>query len=196
ACCGHAFAAIDAALALRERHGLKPGEIKRVSVGGYSAMIDTCGGKRHSTPFEGKFSLAYLIATALVHGSVRLDAFTDERLNEPATASLIDRVDLYLDPEVDAAFPGARSARIKIETVDGTALEHFQAMRKGDPDMMPLSDDEVSAKFSELVAPVAGYGVAQALLERCWSLKILSSVRDLPMASSETWERRYARGRI
>jgi 2-methylcitrate dehydratase PrpD len=195
ACCGHAFAAVDAALTLRERHGLKPRDIKRISVGGYSATIDTCSSKRHATPFEGKFSLAYLIATAIVHGSVRLDAFSDERLNDHTTGLLIDRVDLYLDPDIDATFPGVRSARIRIETVGGQVLEHFQPTRKGDPDM-PLSDDELSSKFSELVAPVTGNGVAQALLDRCWSLKTLGSVRDLPMASFDESERQSARARI
>ena len=195
ACCGHAFAAVDAALTLRERHGLKPRNIKGISVGGYSATIDTCSSKRHATPFEGKFSLAYLIATAIVHGSVRLDAFSDERLNDPTTESLIDRVDLYLDPDIDATFPGVRSAKIRIETVGGQVLEHFQPTRKGDPDM-PLSDDELSSKFSELVAPVTGNGVAQALLDRCWSLKTLGSMRDLPMASFDESERQSARARI
>ncbi|MFQ5859106.1 MAG: MmgE/PrpD family protein [Anaerolineae bacterium] len=192
ACCGHAFAAIDAALALRERHSLKPGDIKRIRVGGYSATIDTCGSKRHSTPFEGKFSLAYLIATAIAHGSVRLSAFTDERLNDPATESLIHKIDLYLDPDIDAAFPRARSARIQIETFGGTVLEQFQPTRKGDPDM-PFSDDEVSAKFTEMVSPVTGDNVAKALLARCWSLKTLGSMRDLPMASPEICERKNSR---
>ena len=195
ACCGHAFAAIDAALALRERHALKPRDIKGIRVGGYSATIDTCGSKRHSTPFEGKFSLAYLIATAIVHGSVRLGAFTDERLNDPVTESLIHKVDLYLDPDIDATFPGARSARIRIETLDGTLLEHFQPTRKGDPDM-PFSDDDVSAKFTELVAPVTGDSVARALLERCWSLKTLGSVRALPMASPEICESHHSHAGI
>jgi 2-methylcitrate dehydratase PrpD len=175
--------------------GLKPRDIKRISVGGYSATIDTCSSKRHATPFEGKFSLAYLIATAIVHGSVRLDAFSDERLNDHTTGSLIDRVDLHLDADIDATFPGVRSARIRIETVDGQVLEHFQPTRKGDPDM-PLSDDELSSKFTELVAPVTGNGVAQALLDCCWSLKTLGSVRDLPMALFAESDRQSERARI
>lgn len=138
-------------------------------------------------PVRRQVSLAYLIATAIVHGSVRLGAFTDERLNDPVTESLLHKVDLYLDPDIDATFPGARSARIRIETLDGTLLEHFQPTRKGDPDM-PFSDDDVSAKFTELVVPVTGDSVARALLERCWSLKTLGSVRALPMTSQEICE--------
>ncbi|MFQ6007283.1 MAG: MmgE/PrpD family protein [Woeseia sp.] len=194
ACCGHAFAAIDAAMTLRERHALKPNDIKRITIGCYSAAIDTCRSKKHSTLFEGKFSLAYLVATVIVHGSVRLDAFSDERLNDSATGSLIDKVDLLLDPEIDAAFPKVRSARIEIETIDGTVLKHFQPTRKGDPDM-PLSDNDLNAKFAELVAPVSGDGATHALLESCWSLETLGSVRDLPMASSETWQKQNARAR-
>ena len=179
-CCGHAFAAIDAALALCERHRLRPEDIKRIRVGAYAATLETCGGKRHTTPFEGKFSAPYLVATAITHGSVRLDAFSRARLSDPVTSALAKKVELYLDPALDEAFPGRRSARMAIETTDGASLEHYQPTRRGDPEA-PLTDDEIADKFMELVAPVTGKLEAAALLEACWDLDRLDSVRELPI---------------
>lgn len=182
-CCGHTFAAIDAALALKQTHGIAAADIKSVSVGGYSATLDICSGRAHRTPFEGKFSTPYLVATAITHGSVRMDAFSDARLGDPETTALAEKVELHLDAEIDAVFPRHRSARMTIETVDGRVLEHFQRDRRGDPEL-PLSDDGISAKYMELVAPVTGEAAAEALLAALWSADEYGSVRDLPIGTA------------
>ncbi len=179
-CCGHAFASIDAALAVKEQYGLTAADIKKISIGGYSATYNICKGHDHRTPYEGKFSVPYLVATAITHGSVRLDAFSDARLTDPATSALSQKVDVYLDPEVDRTFPHQRSAWITVETTDGRTLKHFQPTRKGDPEL-PFSDDDISAKYRELAGPVLGAPTTEALLQACWSLESCKSVRDLPM---------------
>ncbi len=182
-CCGHAFAAIDAALALQETHGIAAADIRAISVGGYSATLDICSGRAHRTPFEGKFSLPYLVATAITHGTVRMDAFSDARLGDPGTAALAKKVELHLDEEIDSTFPHRRSARMTIETNDGRVLDHFQRDRRGDPEL-PLTDDEISAKYMELVAPVTGETEAEALLAALWSAEEYGSVRDLPIGTT------------
>src|SRR5690349_8199066 len=174
-CCGHTFAAIDGALALRAAHKLRPEDIVRIRVATYQTALDVTGSKRHSTPFEGKFSLPFVVASALTHGSVRLDAFTPERLGDPRVADLVERVEIVLDPELSAAFPGRRAARVAIETTDGRRLSHDQMTRKGDPDD-PLSDAQLVEKYRELAAPVIGARAADALLERLWSLERQRSV--------------------
>jgi 2-methylcitrate dehydratase PrpD len=118
---------------------------------------------------QARFSLHYMVASALVHGSVRLSAFSDERLNEPATRALMQRVTKALDPEVDAGFPGRRAARVEITLRDGRRLTHFQPDRKGDPEL-PLSDAELGDKLMELASPVIGDESARALLGRLWAL--------------------------
>lgn len=181
-CCGHAFAAIDAATTVAEAHGLSAADIERIEIGGYSATVEICGNHDHRTPYEGKFCVPYLVATAITHGSVRLDAFSEERLTDPGTAALAQKVTVHLDPEIDRDFPHRRAARIRVETTDGRVLEHFQPTRKGDPEL-PFSDDDISAKFRELAGPVMGAGAAETLLAACWSLETLASVRALPFGT-------------
>jgi len=170
ACCGHAFAAIDGALVLKEKMRVAAGDIERVRVGGYRATLEVAGIADPATAAEARFSTPYLVATALTHGSVRLAAFEPSRLENEQTRSLMRRVELALDPAVDAAFPAQRSARIAIESRDGRRDEHFQPTRKGDPDM-PLSDAELDAKYLELAAPVLGEVKARAQLARLWTLE-------------------------
>jgi 2-methylcitrate dehydratase PrpD len=181
-CCGHAFAAIDGAIALREAHGVAAGDIAHIRVGGYSATVDICSGKSHKTPVEGRFSVPFLVANGITHGNARLDAFTEDRLNDSVISELAPKVDVYLDDEIDAGFPHRRAARVTIETHDGRTLEHYQPTRIGDPDA-PFSDDQIADKYLELVVPVIGDGPARELLDACWSLDTLGSIRDLPIGA-------------
>src|SRR5258708_9598196 len=149
-CCGHAFAAIDAALELRPR--VKPADIARIDVYGYNATLDVAGIREPRTAAEAKFSTPHLLAQALIHGSVRLDAFDDDRLNDPAIRALLRQVALHEDAALTAAFPGQRAARVLISSA-GQRFEHFAPYRKGDPEA-PLGDAEIDAKFLELAGPL------------------------------------------
>ncbi len=179
ACCGHAFAAIDGALALKARMGVAAGEIARVRVGSYRATLEVAGIADPATAAEARFSTPYLVATALTHGSVRLAAFEPARLRDPATRSLMRRVEVVLDPGLDAAFPAQRAARVAIESRDGRRGEHLQPTRKGDPDM-PLSDAELEHKYLELASPVLGEERARRLLARLWRLESETQLSSSP----------------
>ena len=170
ACCGHTFAAIDGALELQRRLGVKAEDIARVAVGTYRPALEVAGYENPATPAEARFSLKYVVATALTHGSVRLAAFEPARRDDPATRALMAKIELTVDAELDAAFPRQRAARIAIETRDGRRGEFLQPTRKGDPDQ-PLSDSELEEKFMELATPVQGEAAARALVARLWTLE-------------------------
>ncbi|MGH7188884.1 MAG: MmgE/PrpD family protein, partial [Acetobacteraceae bacterium] len=162
-CCGHIFAAIDAMLALRAKHHLLPEDVARVRIGTYRVALEVTDRSHVASAFEGRFSTQFCTASALVHGSVRLDAFRPERLADPRVQALMPRIGMAVDSECDARFPGRRSAVVEIETVDGRRLRHFQPTRKGDPEA-PLTDRELDDKFFELATPVIGRASAATLL--------------------------------
>jgi 2-methylcitrate dehydratase PrpD len=166
ACCGHTFAAIDGALELQKRMNLRGEEIDRIHVGTYRAGVEVAHYEKPETPAEARFSLKYVVATALTHGSVRLAAFTPERIQDGATRRLMEKLSVSLDPELDATFPRQRAARVAIEA-RGRREQWLQPTRKGDPDA-PLSDAELEEKFLELAAPVLGGERAKGLLSDLW----------------------------
>jgi len=169
ACCGHTFAAIDGALEVKKKLGFQADDVRSVRVATYRAGLEVAHYEEPRTPAEGRFSLKYVVATALTHGSVRLAAFADDRLNDPSTRALMKKVAVELDPQLDATFPAQRAARVSIRLADGRSEEWLQPTRKGDPDM-PLSDQELNDKFLELAGPVLG-AKAQATLDRLWRLE-------------------------
>jgi 2-methylcitrate dehydratase PrpD len=169
ACCGHTFAAIDGALEVKRRLNVEAADIDRVEVATYRAGLEVAHYENPGTPAEGRFSLKYVVATALTHGSVRLAAFEPERLADRKTKALMDRISLRLDPELEAAFPAKRAARVAIEA-KGRREEWLQPTRIGDPDA-PLSDRALEEKYFELAAPVLGEAKARDILQRLWRLE-------------------------
>lgn len=167
--CGHTFAAIDGALELQRQYGFSHADIERVELGVYQPTLDIAPHVDPQNADQARFSLHYMVATALVHGSVRLSAFEPDRLNDPATRALMQRIHKALDPAVDAAFPTRRGARVSITLRDGRQLTLLQPDRKGDPEL-PLSDADLEGKLMELATPVIGEAQARALLARIWQL--------------------------
>jgi 2-methylcitrate dehydratase PrpD len=183
-CCGHTFSSIDAALLLQQQHKIDPARIKSIAVQVARIPITVTGSFEPTTGYECRFSLPYVVAHALLYGSVRLDAFSAERISDPAIRDLMKKITLSEDPKMTAQFPKMRSARVLITMQDGRKVEHFQAHRKGDPEL-PLSDTELNDKFHELVSPVIGEPAADSLLEQLWNVEKLQLV-DLKLATLES----------
>ena len=169
ACCGHTFAAIDGALELKKRMQLKPEDIDEIQVATYKAGVEVAGYENPATPAEGRFSLKYVVATALTHGSVRLAAFAPERLSSKDTKAVMGKISVSVDPELEAAFPHKRQARVAIRA-RGRREEFLQPTRIGDPEA-PLSDHALEEKYFELVVPVIGEAKAREVLKHLWQLQ-------------------------
>jgi len=175
-CCGHTFAAIDGALALKARMGVAANDIERVHVGTYKAALEVAGHEQPRTPAQARFSLKYVVATALTHGSVRLAAFEPARIEDRLTRSIMGKISVSIDQELDAAFPQQRAARVSI-TARGRSEEHLQPTRIGDPDA-PLSDAQLGEKYLELAVPVIGDERARQLLGRLWTLEQSKAITE------------------
>ncbi len=173
-CCGHTFPSIDGVLHLVEQHKLQPQDIKKITLATYKAGLDIIDNAQPEGEYQAKFSLQYTVAHAAVYGSVRLNAFTPERIQDPAVRELMQKVVCVADPVFSKGYPGQRASQVDIETVDGRKLAHFQPYRKGDPEL-PLTDDELNAKFMELAEPVLGDRGSKRLLEQLWMLEKLPS---------------------
>jgi 2-methylcitrate dehydratase PrpD len=169
-CCGHTFAAIDGALALQSRMKIAANDIERVNVGTYKAALDVARYELPRTPAEARFSLKYVVATALTHGSVRLAAFEPARMEDGVTRSFMEKISVSVDKDLDAAFPHQRAARVAFTARDGRQEEFLQPTRIGDPDA-PLSDAQLDAKYLELAGPVLGERRARKLLASLWALE-------------------------
>ena len=171
-CCGHTFPSIDGALVLKERHRLDYRAIRKIRLATYQAGLDIIDNATPQGEYQAKFSLQYVVAHALVHGSVRLNAFLPERLADREVRALMQKIECVADAELSKGYPTQRAAQVEIEMSDGRRYSHFQPTRKGDPEM-PLTDEELNDKFIELAVPVIGDAAARALLPQLRTLETL-----------------------
>jgi len=150
-CCGHIFPAVDGLRLLRARERIAPGDIAAVHVAGYGATKRMCDRPSVKSAQEARFSIQYCLAADLILGAVRLEAFTTAALARADIRAEMPKITVSEDPEIAAAYPRRRMARITVRLLEGREISHFQATRKGDPED-PLSDAELLAKYEELTA--------------------------------------------
>ena len=73
---------------------------------------------------------------------------------------------------------GKQDADVEITLASGRSLAAAVRGNRGTPSA-PLDDDELDAKFRELVGPVLGAERTERLLATCWRFDDLSDVSDL-----------------
>ncbi|WP_243789512.1 MmgE/PrpD family protein [Saccharopolyspora gloriosae] len=116
--CSFTHAAIDAALSLRERVGRVPGEVL-VEIHSLGAGLDRTS---WPTALAARFSLPYVVATALLRGRVGPAEFSAEALTDPATIELARRVTVRATADLDARLPGERPVRLVVTTADADVV--------------------------------------------------------------------------
>jgi len=150
--CGATHPAIDAVISLSREHDLKANEIQKIKCGTVPIAKDVLIYPEAKTPLEGKFSMPYCLAVALVERKVGFPQFTDEKVNDPEIRQLMEKVDMYLAPEMsDLGYRGTFNADIKIVLKDEKEYIKRIDHGRGDP-VNPLSEDEIMEKYSDCAA--------------------------------------------
>ncbi|MFH1088046.1 MAG: hypothetical protein V1737_05615, partial [Chloroflexota bacterium] len=148
ACCRATHAAVDAALALRREHEIKPADIVQIDYEGWDVGIQFAGNPQPWTGLEGKFSVQYCISAALADGHAGSGQFTDARVRTPELQELTAKVRTIPNATYDD-----RRATVTVTTRDGRTYQESTASLKGDPDN-PLTWEELEGKFRGLAGSI------------------------------------------
>jgi len=133
--------------------------------------------QRPQTGLEGKFSMPYCLAAALLDRQVGLEQFADEKVRRPVSQSLMGKVRMYVHP--DLTTPDTvhnRFADVKVRLRDGREYAHRVYKPKGHH-QNPMTQAELRAKF----AACANRVLSAAAIERL--LDLLAHLEHLPAAS-------------
>ncbi|XVH31660.1 MmgE/PrpD family protein [Haloferacaceae archaeon DSL9] len=153
AACRYIHPALDAVASLGFDDPTDPAAIARIAVETYPAAA-TLDDPRPDTPLAARFSLPYAVAAHLVYGRADKAAFEPEAIGE-SVYRLAERVELSAPTAFAERVPEARSARVTVEFVDGSArTEHVEHARGGSE--RPFTEAELESKFHGLVEPVLG----------------------------------------
>ena len=134
---------ITAGLAVRSRIP-SPDAIRTIRV---LAPVVPTGDRPHpATGLEGKFSVQFTLAAALLDGVVSLSTFTDERLMRPDMQALLNKITLTMTPDITTEYNAGRYVDLDIELDDGTRIHERCERPRGSWGAEPISDAEHLAK--------------------------------------------------
>ncbi|MBO1074537.1 MmgE/PrpD family protein [Roseomonas marmotae] len=158
---------IEAALALRARHDIRPEQIEGVTclIGrrSFATMCEPVEDKRRpSTTWHGRISLQHTVAEALVRGRMDKDAYAEESLRDPVINAIADKVEYRDDPATDALRSGGT---VRLRLRDGRKVEHRIDDMRGTR-RNPLTREDVVAKFQANVRDVLRPDVAERAAEQ------------------------------
>ncbi len=194
-CCRYKQGPIDALLALRAQHGLRPEQVERVTVGLLSAGVDiiaepVASKRRPRNVVDAQFSMPFGAAVALRDGRADLAQYAEAQLDDASLESLMDRVEYTIDPELDREYPARWPAWARVETRDGRILEARVPEPKGDPGN-PLDEVELRAKFDALCETIYSPTRREAIVGAIAALSEPGSGKALfellPADGSSTW---------
>jgi 2-methylcitrate dehydratase PrpD len=162
ASCFETHPTIDAALALRDKVDID--NISEISIKTTPVAIEIAGKPEPKTGLEGKFSVAYCAALALVDGETGEENFTDEKVQTDRMATLYKKVKAEGDDDY-----GFTQAELVVRMADGREVKSFA-------DTIELGSDKERRK-SDLIKKFHSF--VDRLLPEGRSDSILSFVNDL-----------------
>ena len=148
ACCLLTHAAVDSARTLRDK--LRGKNIVSIEARVHPLTIKLAGKTELTSPLEGKFSTAFVIALGLSGYSASRDDFSLERLRDPTLLSLASKVTLVPDTGL-----AETAASLLVTCSDGSIIAEQTLIAKGNPDN-PMTWTDMYEKFKPLVEPTLG----------------------------------------
>jgi 2-methylcitrate dehydratase PrpD len=164
ACCGSNHASIDAALELMAEHQFTAADVRSVTVG-ISRVVERQTGFPYtaSTVLNAQMSIRYNVAVALLDSGALIEQFTPQRVADPVLNELISRINVEVDPEMDAVYPERYAGIVTIELRDGRRVRRRVDYSKGMPENR-MSPAELNAKFRSLATASVGVEATEELL--------------------------------
>jgi 2-methylcitrate dehydratase PrpD len=144
--CAGTHPTLDALLDLRRAHAFTADDVDAVEVGVDPIVPTILIHDRPSTGLEGKFSMPFCAAAAVVHGRVGIETFDLPSLEDAAVRALQSRVRMRVDPAIDPSATPLTQSRVSVHLRDGRVLTADANGARGYPDR-PASDEELAAKF-------------------------------------------------
>lgn len=150
AACRHCHPAIEAAIAIRNDHGVQPEQVEQVEVHTYKLAV---GGHDH-TEIKGissaKLSTPYSVALALVKGNAGFADFSEENLRDETILALTRKISVVEDAVLTAQSPSIRGARVSIRLNNDQEYENTVLYPKGEPENV-IGYEEIQAKTQQLM---------------------------------------------
>ena len=170
-CCGSAHLALDATFDLLSQCAIDPEAIERIDV---TVDFDPPRSLIHSRPvssLEGKFSMQYCLAAALLDRLVGLQSFTDDQVMRAEAQAMIPRIEMRRIPG-NEGMPSWTEGyhQVDVQLRDGSVLSQ-QAHRANSGALRGVTMDDIRSKFRDCASQNLSEASTAEVLSRLDSLE-------------------------
>jgi 2-methylcitrate dehydratase PrpD len=171
ASCHFTHSPIEGTLAIVEEEGLNIDDIKSIKLY-VSALASGAAGKTDpQTGLAGKFSISYCVANALLRGNTGIQAFTDEKVNDPQVKEFMKKIFLVKNENFKLL-----EAAIELEIRNGKIYKKDNDVMKDIPNL-EKKREKITAKFFDLSSLYLCKEEAQNLVETINSIDQIDNVQ-------------------
>jgi 2-methylcitrate dehydratase len=167
-------------------------EVERVTVETYERAKQGMGtGEHHWNPDSREtadHSIPYVVAAALMDGTVTPRQFDDAHLRSPELRTLLAKIEVVSNDEFTRAYeklPVEHRTRVKVAMRGGERLTGEAGGALGDLSERK-SDAQISEKFRGLTEEFMGVTRSKSMLECLWALDRTSDVAAIPAGFART----------
>ena len=169
---------IQASIELRNENRLTADQIDKIELRVHPLVLELTGKKTPQTGLEGKFSIYYAAAVAIVEGAGGEKQFSDKLVRDPGIVALRDRVTTTVDSKI-----GEEQVRAVVTLKDGRKLEKFIEYVTGSV-KNPMSDAALDGKFLDLATGILPSARARRLLDLARQVESLKSAAEVAKAAA------------
>ncbi len=176
-CCRAGHRALDAAIALVEKHRIPPETIERMECEVSAHVTQLMAYPSASNALEAKFCLPYCLAVAICDGQAGLRQFTNERVLDARVQALAARIRiLHPDGKSEWQTGAPLPCKVRLFCNNNTVYEQSAGPPKGDREN-PVSMPDIIAKYHECTRDFLCEADAASALS---SIQTLESLADIP----------------
>jgi len=141
--------AVDAAIEVHRTIGDRLFSIQRVSVSIGEDQAKLLHIHQPSDALQGKFSLEFGVAGALVAGRLGLSQVKDNFVRDPHVRALMSKIEIQIDSARDPIYKVFSPCdSVRIEFGDGSIIQRDVSVAKGHP-LAPLAEESFRKKFHD-----------------------------------------------
>lgn len=142
-CCGGLHSLLDNMISLKQKHEIRPEEVKEVECRVHPRRIAYLDRPWVHEGLAAKFSIQYCVAAALLNGKVGLNDFSADSIARPETQAAMKKVRITANSDL-----GEFGSEVIVRNLDGKQISSKLAKARGSPDF-PLSEGELLQKFAD-----------------------------------------------
>jgi 2-methylcitrate dehydratase PrpD len=178
-CCAAQHSTIDAVSEIMKEHIIVPEKIEKIRV--WQKMRDVRVIANIVEPHDqisAQFSGRFAIALRLIKGGNGFQDYSEENLLNQEILGLTQKIEYYVDDEMEKMNPAGAPARVEIHLKDGSIHERTVQYAKGTV-QHPMTKDELENKFRELSAILLTKQQSDDIVDIVSKLEKLDNLQEL-----------------